>query len=189
LLFDEIEKAHADVYNLLLQILDEGHLTDSHGKRTSFRNAIIVMTSNVGVSEIKKTTAIGFGEDRSLMVEEESILAGMKKHFKPEFLNRIDNIIVFNSLSKENVKKIAKLQLDKFVKMLSAKGVDFKYNDDLVDFIVEKGYDPEFGARPIKRVIQKEVEDKVAEIIISSQGVREITAEMSEGRVKYDYLA
>ncbi|MDR0384410.1 MAG: ATP-dependent Clp protease ATP-binding subunit [Christensenellaceae bacterium] len=167
-LFDEIEKAHPDIYNVLLQVLDEGKLTNGHGRAVSFKNAIIVMTSNVGVKDIIHKNAIGFGSENleEQMGEEEIILNGMKKRFPPEFINRIDNVIVFNSLKKEDVMKIARIHLENLKKKLSSVGVEFIYSDKVVKQLAEKGYDREYGIRPLKRVIQKEIEDKVSEAII-----------------------
>jgi len=162
-LFDEIEKANADIYNLLLQILDEGRLTDSHGKVVSFRNAIIVLTSNVGVSEIPT--------DRDVTPEEEEqfMLEGMRKKFSPEFINRIDNVIVFNTLTREDIEKIVKLQMDKLSKRLSAVNVKMEYTSAVVSWIAENGYQKVYGVRPIRRLIQTQIEDKISEQIITRQ--------------------
>ena len=166
-LFDEIEKAHGDIYNILLQILDEGRLTDSHGHAVSFRNAIVVMTSNVGVANIIKKNAIGFGTPDTMQDEENIILAGMKKKFPPEFINRIDSIVVFNSLTESDVQKIAGIHLDKLVKKLASVGVEMKYAPAVVEMVARAGYDPEYGIRPLKRIIQTEIEDKISELIIT----------------------
>ncbi len=162
-LFDEIEKAHSDIYNLMLQILDEGRLTDSHGKVTSFRNALIVMTSNVGVSEIPN--------DRDLKPEEEEkyILDGMRKKFSPEFINRIDNVVVFNTLTRDDIEKIVALQMQKLSKRLAAVNVTMHYTDAVVSWIAEHGYQKNYGVRPIRRLIQTQIEDKVSEQIITEQ--------------------
>jgi ATP-dependent Clp protease ATP-binding subunit ClpB len=162
-LFDEIEKAHPDIYNLMLQILDEGRLTDSHGKVTSFRNALIVMTSNVGVSEIPTDHEVTSVE------EEQYIMNGMRKKFSPEFINRIDNIVVFNTLSQVDIEKIVDLQMKKLAKRLSAVNVKMQYSDAVVTWIAEHGYQKNYGVRPIRRLIQTQVEDKISEQIISEQ--------------------
>ncbi len=161
-LFDEIEKAHSDIYNLMLQILDEGRLTDSHGKVVSFKNAIIVMTSNVGVS------AIPVGKDLPSEQEEAIIMQGLHKKFSPEFINRIDNIVVFNTLTPEDIKKIVRLQMQKLGKRLSAVNVDLSYSDAVVDFITKAGYQKEYGVRPLRRFIQTQIEDKISELIITN---------------------
>lgn len=160
-LFDEIEKAHSDIYNLLLQILDEGRLTDSHGKVVSFRNALIVMTSNVGVNKIPTNREVTPEE------EEKYILEGMRKKFSPEFINRIDNVIVFNTLSQSDIEKIVEIQMQKLFKRLSAVNVELKYNNQVVTWLAENGYEKDYGVRPIRRLIQTQIEDKISELIIT----------------------
>jgi ATP-dependent Clp protease ATP-binding subunit ClpC len=185
-LFDEIEKAHPDIYNVLLQILDEGRLTDSHGHTVSFKNAIIVMTSNVGVADIVTKKQMGFGDnfaDESAGKDEEAaILAGMKKKFPPEFVNRIDNVIVFNSLSKQDCKKITKIHLDKLVKKLSSVGVAMTYTDAVVSAVAAAGYDKEYGVRPLKRVIQTEIEDKISEKIIINE-IKQVSVDVRDDKI------
>ena len=162
-LFDEIEKAHNDIYNLMLQILDEGRLTDSHGKVVSFRNALIVMTSNVGVSEIPT--------NRDIAPEEEEffILKGMRKKFSPEFINRIDNVVVFNTLTQTDIEKIVNLQMQKLSQRLSAVNVALSYTDAVVTWLAKHGYQKNYGVRPIRRLIQEQIEDKISEQIITNQ--------------------
>lgn len=175
-LFDEIEKAHGDIYNLLLQILDEGRLTDSHGKVVSFRNALIVLTSNVGVSEIPDNQEFTNEE------EEQFILEGMRKKFSPEFINRIDNVIVFNTLAQPEIQKIVDLQMRKLTKRLSAVGVSMIYTDDVVAWVAEHGYQKNYGVRPIRRLIQTQIEDKISELIITQQ-VDSITINVVDGAI------
>ncbi len=162
-LFDEIEKAHADIYNLMLQILDEGRLTDSHGKVISFRNALIVLTSNVGVNHIPT--------DRDVPPEEEEkyILEGMRKKFSPEFINRIDNVVVFNTLTQTDIEKIVAIQMQKLTKRLSAVNVSMHYTDAVVTWLAQRGYQKDYGVRPIRRLIQTQIEDKISEQIITQQ--------------------
>ena len=162
-LFDEIEKAHADIYNLMLQILDEGRLTDSHGKVVSFKNALIVMTSNVGVSEIPT--------DREVTPEQEEqyIMEGLHKKFSPEFINRIDNVVVFNTLTQADTEKIVALQMQKLSKRLSAVNVTMHYSDAVVTWLAMHGYQKNYGVRPIRRLIQTQIEDKISEQIITDQ--------------------
>ena len=160
-LFDEIEKAHSDIYNLLLQILDEGRLTDSHGKVVSFRNALIVMTSNVGVNKIPTNREVTPEE------EEKYILEGMRKKFSPEFINRIDNVIVFNTLSPSDIEKIVEIQMQKLSKRLSAVNVELKYNNQVITWLAKNGYEKDYGVRPIRRLIQTQIEDKISELIIT----------------------
>ena len=162
-LFDEIEKAHADIYNLMLQILDEGRLTDSHGKVVSFRNAIIVMTSNVGVSEIPTDHEVSLDE------EEQYIMNGMRKKFSPEFINRIDNIVVFNTLTQTDIEKIVALQMKKLTKRLAAVNVSMQYTDAVITWLAVHGYQKNYGVRPIRRLIQTQIEDKISEQIITEQ--------------------
>lgn len=169
-LFDEIEKAHPDIYNVLLQILDEGRLTDNKGKTTSFRNALIIMTSNIGVENLSRTGKIGFaGEEDVASREEEVMMQGLRKRFKPEFINRIDNIVVFNSLTKADVSKITEIQIRKLVEKLERKGIRLSLSQNAIKYIVDKGYNPEYGARPLRRVIQSEIEDRIAEEMLSSK--------------------
>ena len=173
-LLDEIEKAHPDVYNILLQVLDDGQLTDSLGRRVDFKNTIIIMTSNIGVRQLKDFGAgIGFQtESRKESAEETSksvIQNALRKTFSPEFLNRIDDVIVFNSLGKDEVLRIVDLMLSSMYKRLGTMGLKLNLNQEAKEFLAEKGYDPQFGARPLQRSIQKYVEDPLAEFILNEQ--------------------
>ena len=186
-LFDEIEKAHPDVFNLMLQILDDGRLTDSKGRTVSFKNAIIIMTSNVGASEIQRTKALGFSGSPDRYDDMcDRYMEALKEKFRPEFLNRIDDIIVFRNLSKEETAKIAGLLLGSLRKRLAVMGVKLYVTDLAMDLIIEKGYDEQYGARPLKRVIQRNIEDRLSEEILkgnlvenSSITVDEIDGEFS----------
>jgi ATP-dependent Clp protease ATP-binding subunit ClpC len=173
-LLDEIEKAHPDVFNLLLQVLDEGQLTDSLGRKIDFKNTIIIMTSNIGSRQLKDFgQGVGFGTTaKTSQVDEHSrsvIENSLKKAFAPEFLNRIDDVIVFNSLSKEDIFKIIDLELESLYKRISELGYKVKLTDEAKEFLSDKGYDSSFGARPLKRAIQKYIEDPMAEEIIKGQ--------------------
>jgi len=176
ILLDEIEKAHPDVFNILLQIFDDGHLTDAKGRRVDFRNSIVVMTSNVGAKQIKGVMSIGFAarsdEDKTRHTEydkmKEKVLAELKTTFLPEFLNRIDEVVVFHSLSKEQIRQIVDLMLVQVAKSVGEKNLKLEITDAARDFLGEKGYDPTFGARPLRRVIQSEVEDKLSEALLRS---------------------
>ena len=169
-LFDEIEKAHPDVMNLLLQILEDGTVTDSLGRKIDFRNTIIIMTSNVGASLIKRQTSLGFGA----MQEDEADFEGMKakimeesrKSFKPEFLNRLDDLVVFHMLEKRDLNQIVNLEVDKLVKRLEEKEILMKLATSAVDFLSEKGFDPEYGARPMRRAVERHLEDPLAEALL-----------------------
>ena len=171
-LLDEIEKAHPDVFNLLLQALDDGQMTDSLGRRIDFKNAIIIMTSNIGARDLADFgKGVGFGtQAREQQTEENNksvIEKALKKAFAPEFLNRIDDIVVFNSLKREDIHKIIDIELANVYKRIAELGYDLKLTDEAKDFLAEKGYDERFGARPLKRAIQKYVEDTMAEEIIN----------------------
>jgi len=171
ILLDEIEKAHPDVFNLLLQIFDDGHLTDAKGRRVDFRNSIIIMTSNIGAETIRKGTTLGFSQrsDEAKSQEQayermkENLLSELKKSFRPEFLNRIDGVVVFHSLTKEHIRRIVDLMLVTVSNQLAEKGIKLEVTDSAADFLGAKGYDEVFGARPLRRVIQDMVEDKLSE--------------------------
>ena len=169
-LFDEIEKAHPDVFNILLQILDDGRLTDSRGRVIDFKNTIIIMTSNNGVSEIAKMRKLGFSGDSEQAYEDmkEKLMESLKNTFKPEFLNRVDDIIIFNQLTKDETKQIAKILVANLSKRLKENGMSLEVTDKAIDFLADKGYDKEYGARPLKRVIQRMVEDRLSEEILKN---------------------
>ncbi|MDE5863051.1 MAG: ATP-dependent Clp protease ATP-binding subunit, partial [Lachnospiraceae bacterium] len=172
ILFDEIEKAHVDIFNVLLQILDDGHVTDSQGRKVDFKNTIIIMTSNVGAARIMEPKKLGFSSDTSDEKDHEfmknSVMEEVKHLFKPEFLNRIDDTIVFHALTKEEVKDIADLLLRDFaVRVKKQMGIELKYGEAVKNYIFDKGYDKKYGARPLRRAIQNEIEDKMAEDILA----------------------
>jgi ATP-dependent Clp protease ATP-binding subunit ClpC len=177
ILFDEIEKAHPDVFNILLQIFDDGHLTDAKGRRVDFRNSIIIMTSNIGAELIRKGSSIGFvsrideakTEQRSYESMKEKLLSELKKTFHPEFLNRIDGVVVFHALTKEHIRKIVDLLLSQVANQLGEKNIKLEVTDATKDFLGEKGYDEVFGARPLRRVIQNMVEDKLSDGLLRGQ--------------------
>jgi ATP-dependent Clp protease ATP-binding subunit ClpC len=173
ILFDEIEKAHPDVFNILLQLLDDGRMTDSKGRTVDFKNTIIIMTSNVGASTIKKQKVLGFtsGEEKDIEKSEyekmkENVMGELKKTFRPEFLNRLDDIIVFHSLNKENIKEIVGLMTADLQKRLTELGISIEVNDDARELLAEAGFDPVFGARPLQRTIRKMIEDTLSEEIL-----------------------
>jgi len=159
ILFDEIEKAHPDVFNILLQILDDGRLTDSKGKMVNFKNTLIIMTSNIG-SQIPIDDHFDYATKKNLALEE------LKKYFRLEFLNRIDDIILFNKLTKENINHILQNQIDIIQKRINSKGIKISFSDEALEFLSEKGFDPIFGARPLKRLLQDEVLNPLAEVIL-----------------------
>jgi ATP-dependent Clp protease ATP-binding subunit ClpC len=173
ILMDEIEKAHADVYNIFLQAFDDGHMTDSHGRKVSFKNCIILMTSNVGTRVIKDFgTGVGFStksrsEDRTDEIK--SILEKeLKKKFAPEFINRIEEIIYFNDLNKDNIRKILTLELDKSINRLGELGFSAEIDDSIVEKLIEVGYDPQYGARPMKRAIQRWIDDSLTDTLLEN---------------------
>ena len=194
-LFDEIEKAHPDVFNILLQILDDGRLTDSKGRTVDFKNTILIMTSNVGAKTIKKQKTLGFGtpdKDKKERDEydkmKENIMSELKKQFRPEFLNRIDDIIVFHSLNKEDISQIVKLMCKTLVKRLDEMTIKLEMDEDAIDLIAKSGFDLEYGAKPLKRSIQKELENELSELIL--QGTIKsgdiVEATVKEGKMTFE---
>jgi len=177
ILLDEIEKAHPDVFNILLQIFDDGHLTDAKGRRVDFRNSIIIMTSNIGAELIRKGTSIGFAsrsdeaktQQESYDKMKDKLLGEVKKAFRPEFLNRIDDIIVFHPLNKEHIRKIVDLMLVSVTQQLAEKEIKLEVTDAAKDFLGEKGYDEVFGARPLRRAIQDMIENKLSESLLRGE--------------------
>jgi ATP-dependent Clp protease ATP-binding subunit ClpC len=177
ILLDEIEKAHPEVFNMLLQVFDDGHLTDAKGRRVDFRNTVIIMTSNVGSDLIRKETALGFSiktedskaEGAQYDKMKDKVLNAMKNVFRPEFLNRLDATVVFHALSKEHIREIVGNEMEKIEKQLTAKGVSLEMTPEALDWIGEKGYDVVFGARPLRRVIQNEIEDRLSEALLEER--------------------
>jgi ATP-dependent Clp protease ATP-binding subunit ClpC len=177
ILLDEIEKAHPEVFNMLLQIFDDGHLTDAKGRRVDFRNTILIMTSNVGSDLIRRETTLGFAsktEDSKTVEQQhekmkEKVLTELKNTFRPEFLNRVDGTVVFHALSKEHIRKIVELMLSDVDKQLSFKGMSLEVTEAAKDWLGEHGYDQVFGARPLRRLIQNEVEDRLSEAVLDGR--------------------
>jgi ATP-dependent Clp protease ATP-binding subunit ClpC len=168
-LLDEMEKAHPDVFNILLQVLEDGRLTDSKGRTVDFRNTIIIMTSNVGADALKRNKYVGFSvqdEDQKYKDMKGKVMDELKKAFRPEFLNRIDEIIVFHSLEKQHLKQIVKLMADTLIKRLKEQDIDLELTDAAIEKIASEGYDPEYGARPLRRALQKHIEDRLSEELL-----------------------
>jgi ATP-dependent Clp protease ATP-binding subunit ClpC len=168
-LFDEIEKAHPDVWNMLLQILEEGKLTDNVGRVVNFRNTIILMTSNVGSDTIRKQSTLGFSpitDETSYEKMRDRIMEEAKKTFRPEFLNRLDDIIVFRALTKPDLVQILDLEVTKVIERLKARNIILQLDDKAKDLLVSKGYDPLYGARPMRRAVERSLEDPLAEEIL-----------------------
>jgi len=183
ILFDEIEKAHPDVLNLLLQILDDGRLTDSQGRVVDFRNTVIIMTSNVGSSRIVEAGP-ETGEDAWHLVEME-VLNELRRHFRPEFLNRVDDIIVFRQLTREDLARIVELQLAHLEKLLAERHLSLDATDAARQWLAGQGYDPVYGARPLKRVIQRELQNPIAMEILEGayQPGDTVQADVADGRI------
>jgi ATP-dependent Clp protease ATP-binding subunit ClpC len=174
LLLDEIEKAHPDVFNILLQILEDGRLTDAQGRTVDFRHAIVIMTSNIGAAEIARNTPLGFSvsdDETGISYEDMKgrIMGELKKVFRPEFLNRIDDVIVFHKLSKEEIKQIVELLLLRIRESMAERELQLELTDETKDLLVEKGWDPAMGARPLRRAIQRYVEDPLADFVLRSE--------------------
>jgi ATP-dependent Clp protease ATP-binding subunit ClpC len=177
LLFDEIEKAHADVFNILLQILDDGRLTDSQGRTIDFKNTILIMTSNLGADRIQ---AFARKESGSFDELKEALMEVLRHSFRPEFINRIDEIIVFQALTMEQLKQITRLMLDRVARRLRAQHIEVEFSDEAVEHLAEIGFDPEFGARPLRRAIQRELENEVSRLLLRG-------ALQPDDRVRVDY--
>ena len=175
ILFDEIEKAHPDVFNILLQILDDGRLTDGKGRTVDFRNTIIIMTSNIASQEIY--------EAEDLEALRPHLMSILQQYFRPEFLNRLDDIIIFHRLSREHIRDIVNIQLNQLAERIKEKGIELSWTDALVDYLATAGYDPQYGARPLRRLIQKEVEDLMAKAIIAGQVGPQIKLDYQNGSV------
>ena len=187
ILLDEIEKAHSDIYNILLQVFDDGRLTDSHGRTVNFRNTLIIMTSNIGAENIN------FSEDQKKEIEiftQEKIKDQIKVHFKPEFLNRLDDIIIFNRLTKEEMIKIIDIQIKDLVKKLNDKKITISFEKSAKEWLVNEGFSPDYGARPLKRIIQKHIIDELASSILSNKITEEksikVSVENNELRFHYE---
>ena len=200
LLLDEIEKGHPDVFNILLQILEDGRLTDSQGRTVDFRHAIVIMTSNIGAQEIARNTPLGFAvsdDDTGITYEDMKtrITGELKKVFRPEFLNRIDDVIVFHKLQKEEITTIVELLLRRIRGSLAERELQLELTDGARDFLVEKGWDPAMGARPLRRAIQRYIDDPLADFVLRSELIPGATvlvdtpAEGEEGDVNITIVA
>ena len=176
ILLDEVEKAHPDVMHMFLQILDDGRLTDSQGRTVSFKDTIIIMTSNAGSGD--SVVSVGFGAEAN--GSSHSVIDKLTKYFKPEFLNRFDDIIEFNPLSKDNLVKIVRLMLDDVNKMMADQNMRIDVSDKVANKLAELGYDPKMGARPLRRVIQEQIEDKIADFYLDNPNVQNFVADLDE---------
>jgi ATP-dependent Clp protease ATP-binding subunit ClpB len=180
ILFDEIEKAHHDVFNILLQILDDGRLTDSHGRTVDFKNTVIIMTSNIGGSYIL--------EEENYQKMKESVLDALRQNFRPEFLNRVDEIVVFHSLTKEQLEKIVEIQIDRLRDRLGDRGIELEITKSAGRYIADVGYDPVYGARPLKRTIQNEIETPLSRLIVRGdvKDSSKVTVDAEDGRIVFE---
>ena len=195
-MFDEIEKAHPDVFNIMLQILDDGRITDSKGRHISFKNTVIIMTSNVGASMIANKSKLGFStaDDESKDKYEhlkDTVAEEMKKAFRPEFLNRIDETIVFAHLSKPEIRQIVDLMLKDLLKRLAEKELNIEVTDEVKDHLAENGYSEAYGARPLRRLIQRKLEDSLAEEILSGKYSHGDTIRVTlvDGKISFEKAA
>src|SRR5215208_3269132 len=171
-LFDEIEKAHPDVFNIMVQILEDGQLTDAQGRTVDFKNVVLIMTSNVGAQTINKTKSLGFGSDDSGLSYKEMkgrVTSELRKIFRPELLNRIDEIIVFHKLEREDMRQIIEIQIKRLRQQLVERDVTIEFTNEALDKLAEEGYDPAFGARPLKRVLKRMIEDPKSEMILRGE--------------------
>lgn len=190
-LFDEIEKAHPDVFNILLQIMEDGHLTDAQGRRVDFKNAILIMTSNLGAHHIQKGTPLGFGtgsEHLSYEDMKERVMSELKRTFRPEFLNRVDDVIVFHDLTEKDIRKIVDMLFSRVQEQLQAQNIVVELADAAKDFLAREGYDPVLGARPLRRAIQRFIEDPLSEALLGGQykSGEKITADVCKGKIVFD---
>ena len=178
MLFDEVEKAHPDVYNMLLQLLDDGRLTDGQGHLADFRNAIIILTSNLGVPEEVKPAALGFGVSAKIPEKNDheklksAMLAKAAEFFRPEFLNRIDETVVFKALEKDSLFGIMDVLLKRVAEAARSGGIEISVDETAKEFMLEKAYDPKYGARPLRRAVQTMLEDKLAEMLLAKELVK-----------------
>jgi len=177
IVFDEIEKAHPEAHNTLLQIMEEGQLSDAKGRKVDFRNAIIVMTSNIGAEMIKHEGGFGFNLERDEAEDEKfayekmrkKLMEALKKSFRPEFINRMDSVIVFHALNRGHIRRIAKMELQKVAERLKERQIELMATEAALEKLSEKGYDPEMGARPLRRVIQFEIEDQLSDALLAEK--------------------
>ncbi len=192
ILFDEIEKAHPEVFNILLQVLDSGHLTDAKGRKVNFKNTVIIMTSNIGAEFIDRMSKFGFATETNEAMQygqaKEKVLESLKNFFRPEFLNRLDEIIIFDILSRETIRNIVGMQVAMVQKRLFGKEIKLTVSDDVLDYIAKEGYDPKFGARPLKRVIQSKILTPVASMMINEGMLRggNVSVSMKKGELSFD---
>jgi ATP-dependent Clp protease ATP-binding subunit ClpC len=192
-LFDEIEKAHPEVFNILLQVLEDGRLTDGQGRTVDFRNTVLIMTSNVGATQIHRDTVLGFrteeDEKNSYERMRDKVLSELKRTFRPEFLNRVDEVIVFHALGRKDMEEIVDLMLGDLKAHLEPRGIHLTFTDGAKSLLVEEGYNPDYGARPLRRVIQRMVEDRLSDEILEGNIRDGQSVEVNEAEGKLVFKA
>ena len=192
ILLDEIEKAHPEVFNILLQVLDSGHLTDAKGRKVNFRNTVIIMTSNIGAEHIDRMSSFGFASDKGEVVQyaqaKDKVLDSLKLFFRPEFLNRLDEIIIFDILSPATIRSIVTIQIEDVRKRLEKKEIALEITHDALDYLAKEGYDPKFGARPLKRVIQSKILTPVANMMVGEGMLQRgiVKVSLKKGELVFD---
>ena len=191
ILLDEVEKAHPDVFNVLLQVLDSGHLTDAKGRKVNFKNTAIIMTSNIGSEHIDKMSNFGFavdhGESAQYMQAKDKVLESLKHFFRPEFLNRLDEIIVFDLLTPEVIADIVEIQMADVVKRLAKKEIKLSVTDEVMTYLAKEGYDPKFGARPLRRAIQSKILTPIANMMVGEGMLQGGTVKVSMKKDVLDF--
>jgi ATP-dependent Clp protease ATP-binding subunit ClpB len=191
ILLDEIEKAHPEVFNILLQVLDSGHLTDAKGRRVNFKNTIIIMTSNIGAEHIDRMSSFGFtldhGEEAQYVQAKDKVMESLKNYFRPEFLNRLDEVIIFDILSPQTIRKIVEMQVEEVERRLAGKDIMLTVTNDVYDYLAKEGYDPKFGARPLKRIIQSKILTPVASMMVGEGMLRGGTVRVSMKKGALDF--
>jgi ATP-dependent Clp protease ATP-binding subunit ClpC len=190
-LLDEIEKAHSDVFNMLLQIMEDGRLTDSFGRKVDFRNTILIMTSNIGADVIKNQSGLGFRrstDEQTYDNMKKQLMEEIEKHFRPEFLNRLDDVIVFRSLTKDDLRTIVTYEFELVRSRAQEKSVHLRLSPEAAEYLIEKGYSPDFGARPLRRVIEREIEDPLSEDLLRGVflGAATVTVSVKDGKLSFD---
>ncbi len=187
ILFDEVEKAHPQVFNALLQVMDEGHLTDSAGRKVDFRNTIIIMTSNIGSEHVKNKPSFGFSQADAMDADRIATLitGSISKHFRPEFINRIDQTVMFKPISKDDLGQIIDIELGHINGRLKNKGLTMVVNEDARKWLIEKGYNPEFGARPLKRVLSDNIESKLSDLVFSEEKFEKVEVSVENNELKF----
>ena len=193
LLFDEVEKAHPDIFNVLLQVLDDGVLTDSKGRKVDFSNTIIIMTSNLGATSLRDDKTVGFGA-RDVRFDHENMekrmMEELKKAYRPEFINRIDEKVVFHSLTSEDMQEVVKIMVQPLISSLAEKGIKLKFQPSALKLLAQEGYDPEMGARPLRRILQTRVEDHLSELLLSGELKmgQSLKVGVKAGKLKFEVL-